>query len=102
MGTIHNNTLWTYFSIKRTLPPPEFGDVASRQRFQLIIKFLHFTDNTNNANFGGSAALYEIFLVLSLLNDNLKNFFLQLTKSLHYRRAYCLSNICMINYKSNI
>jgi hypothetical protein len=56
--------------------------MTTRDRFELIMKFLHFADNTNKANYGGSTTLYKISLGLSHL-DNFKNFFLQLTKSLH-------------------
>jgi hypothetical protein len=55
MGIIQNPTLWAYFSRKRILPTPGFGDVISRGRLQLIMKFLHSEDNTNKANYESPA-----------------------------------------------
>jgi hypothetical protein len=40
-GIIPKPTLRTYFSRKRILSTPGFGDVISRERFELIMKFLH-------------------------------------------------------------
>jgi hypothetical protein len=42
MGIIQTPTLRTYFSRKRILSAPGFGDVISRDGFKLIMKFLHF------------------------------------------------------------
>jgi hypothetical protein len=55
MGIIQNSTLLEYFSRKRILPTPGFDDVISRDRLQLIMKFLHSEDNTNKANYEGLA-----------------------------------------------
>jgi hypothetical protein len=52
------------------------GDVISRDRFELITKFLHFADNANKANYEGPAKLYKIFPVLSHLNCKFQNLFL--------------------------
>jgi hypothetical protein len=49
MGILQKPIHWTYFSRRRILSTPGFGDVISRGRFELIMKFLHFADNTNKA-----------------------------------------------------
>jgi hypothetical protein len=50
MGIIQKPTLMLYFSRKRIVSTPGFGDVISRDRLDLITKFLHFADNTHKAN----------------------------------------------------
>jgi hypothetical protein len=37
------------------MPTPGFGDVISRGRLKLIMKFLHSKDNTNEAAYKGPA-----------------------------------------------
>lgn len=76
MGIIQKPTVRTYFSRKRILSTPGFGDVISRNRFQLIMKFLHFSDNSSKANYQGPAKLYKIFPVLSHLNCKFQNLYL--------------------------
>jgi hypothetical protein len=65
-----------YFSRKKILSIPGFGDVISRQRFELIIKFLHFAYNINKANYEGLAELYTTIPVLLHLNYKFQNLFL--------------------------
>jgi hypothetical protein len=55
MGIIRNATLWACFSRRRILPTPGSGDVISRDRLQLIMKFLHSEDNINKANYESPA-----------------------------------------------
>jgi hypothetical protein len=76
MGIIQKPTLRSYFSRKRILSTPGFGDVISRDRFELIMKFLHFSDNTNKGNYEGPAKLYKIYSVLSHLNNKFQNLYL--------------------------
>jgi hypothetical protein len=76
IGIIQNPTLWTNFPIKINLPPPGFCDVISKDRFKLIMKFLHFANNTNKQIIRALPTLYKIFPVLSHPNDKFKNFFL--------------------------
>jgi hypothetical protein len=76
MGIIQKPTLRSYFSRKRILSTPGFGDIISRDRFELITKFLHFADNANKADYEGPAKLYKIFPVLSHLNHKFQNLFL--------------------------
>jgi hypothetical protein len=76
MGIIQKPTLQTYFSRRRILITPGFGEVISRDRFELIMKFLHFSDNTNKANYEDPAKLYKIFPVLSHLNYKFQKLYL--------------------------
>jgi hypothetical protein len=39
-----------------------FDDVISRDMFELIMKFLHFADNDDKANYEGLAKLFKTFL----------------------------------------
>jgi hypothetical protein len=70
MWIIQKPTLRTYFSRKRILSTPGFGDVMSRDRFQLIMKFLHFADNVNKANYKGPAqyTIYFLFYCTRTMN----------------------------------
>jgi hypothetical protein len=76
MGIIQKPTLRSYFSRKRILSTPWFGDIISRDRFEQIKFFLHFADNANKADYEGPAKLYKIFPVLSHLNHKFQNLFL--------------------------
>jgi hypothetical protein len=76
MGIIQKPTLRSYFSRKRILSTPGFGDIISRDRFELITKCLHFADNANRAGYEGPVKLYKIFSVLSHLNHKFQNLFL--------------------------
>jgi hypothetical protein len=42
MGIVQKPTMRSYFSKKSVLPTPGFADVISRERFELICKFLAF------------------------------------------------------------
>jgi hypothetical protein len=75
MRIIQKPILCTYFSRKRIMSTPGFGDMTSRDRFKPIQKFLHFADNTNNTNYEGPAKLLKIFPVLSYLNYTFQNLF---------------------------
>ena len=45
MGIVYKPTIHMYWSIDEIYSTPIFSDVMSRNRFTLIIKFLHFNDN---------------------------------------------------------
>jgi hypothetical protein len=64
MRIIQKPALRTYFSRKRILSTPGFGDVISRDRLELIMKFISSEDNINKANYESPAKLYKIFPVL--------------------------------------
>jgi hypothetical protein len=75
MGIISKPTLNSYFSPKRLLYTPAFPDVISRDRFQLICKFLHFNDNSKKDNYLGPARLFKIFPVIQHLNERFQSLF---------------------------
>jgi hypothetical protein len=99
MGIIQKPTLRSYFSQKWLLSTPRCGDVISRDRLDLITKFLHFADNTDKANYEGPAKLYKIFPVLSCptwtlnfkLYSALRRTFQSMNPS-HYGKDACPSN----------
>ncbi|KAG8239348.1 hypothetical protein J437_LFUL017961 [Ladona fulva] len=45
MGIIQKPTISSYFPTKRILSTPGFADVISRDRLEIICKYLHFSDN---------------------------------------------------------
>ncbi|PNF14286.1 hypothetical protein B7P43_G07092, partial [Cryptotermes secundus] len=75
MGIVNKPTLNSYFSTKRLLYTPAFPDVISRDRFQLICKFLHFNDNTKKDNYLGPTRLFKIFPVIQHLNEKFQTLF---------------------------
>jgi hypothetical protein len=109
MGIIQQPTLRSYFSRKRILSTPGFGDVISRHRFQLITKFLHFADDTDKADYEGPAKLYKILYFLSYhtstINFKIPSFLgrtFQSTNPLHYERDAFPSNSIYLRNLQNL
>jgi hypothetical protein len=48
----------------------------TRERLEIICKFLHFTDNESNSNFEGPEKLFKIFPVISHLNNKFQELYL--------------------------
>jgi hypothetical protein len=53
MGIIQKPTLRSYFTTKRVISTPGFGDIMTRERLEIICKCLHFSDNESISNFQG-------------------------------------------------
>jgi hypothetical protein len=86
-------TCTLYFSRNRILSTPGFGDVISRERFEEIMKFLHFAENIEKANYEGLAKLlHKVFPVLSHLNYKFQNLFLPGQNISVDEKPICLSN----------
>jgi hypothetical protein len=45
MGIMQKPTLRSYFTTKRVISAAGFGDIITRDRLELVCKFLHFADN---------------------------------------------------------
>jgi hypothetical protein len=73
MGIVQKPTLRSYFTTKRLISTPGFRDIMTWDRREITCKFLHFTDNESNSNFGGPEKLFKIFLVISHLITNFRN-----------------------------
>jgi hypothetical protein len=52
------------------------SDVITRERFELICRFLHFSDNESKSVYTGSSELFKISPILSYLNSKFKNLYL--------------------------
>ena len=76
MGIIQKPSLRSYFSTKRVLSTPGFGDVITRDRFEIICKFLHFTNNEDTLSYSGPPKLKKVFPVISHLNKTFKEYYL--------------------------
>lgn len=48
MGIVRKRTIALYWSTSTYLQTPMFGKVMTRTRFELISRYLHFSDNENN------------------------------------------------------
>jgi hypothetical protein len=57
------------FSKRRVISTPGFADEISRERFELICKFLHFIDESL-PTYQGPSILFKIYPVLYHLNIN--------------------------------
>ena len=63
-GIIKKPTMAEYWSVDVALETPYFRSIMPRNRFQLIWRFLHFSDNRE---VDGSDRLHKVRLVLDLL-----------------------------------
>ncbi|KAG8224460.1 hypothetical protein J437_LFUL003183 [Ladona fulva] len=73
MGIVRKPTIKLYFSKKRVISTPGFSDMMSRERFELLNRYLHFVDNERRADFDGPTKLFKIFPILSRLNRNFQS-----------------------------
>jgi hypothetical protein len=76
MGMVQKPTMRSYFSKKRVLSTPGFADVISRERFELICKFLHFIDNDSLQAYDGPPKLFKIYPILRHLNNKFQSLYL--------------------------
>ena len=58
MGIIHKPTIHMYWSKDPLFSTPIFNAIMSRNPFQLLLKFLHFNDNSNMPAPDDKANLY--------------------------------------------
>ena len=70
MGIIYKPRIWMYWSTDSVYNTPIFGQVMSRRRFQLLLKFLHFQNNQEqqcNSNDPQRDRLFKIREIMDLL-----------------------------------
>jgi hypothetical protein len=75
-GIIQEPTTRLYFSKRRVLQTSGFSDVITRERFQLICRLLHFSDNDSKPVYTGPSKLSKIFPILSHPNSKFQNLYL--------------------------
>ena len=68
MGIVQKPTARLYFSKRKVISTPGFADIISRERFELICKFLHFIDNESLLTYQGPPILFKICPVICHLN----------------------------------
>jgi len=68
MGIVQIPTARSYFLKRSVISTPGFADVISRERFELICKFLHFIDNESLPTYQGPPILVKIYPVICHLN----------------------------------
>ena len=76
MGIVQKPTARSYFSKKRIVSTPGFSEVISRDRFELIVRFLHFVNNDSLQTYDGPPKLFKIFPVLCHLNNKFKTLYI--------------------------
>ncbi|XP_040070609.1 piggyBac transposable element-derived protein 4-like [Ixodes scapularis] len=68
-GVIEKPDVKSYWSTREVLRTPAFGDVMSRDRFMLIMKFLHFTDNEAPVDGHPNPKLRKLWSVLTRMTE---------------------------------
>lgn len=68
MGFIHKPTLESYWTKDRLLSSPVFPSLMARDRFLLILKFLHFNDNSQQPSGGLERRKFMVSPIIDLLN----------------------------------
>jgi hypothetical protein len=76
MGIIQKPTLKSYFTTKRVISTPGFRDIMTRERSEIICKFLDFSDNESVSNFHGLEKLLKNFPVILHLNNKFQELYL--------------------------
>jgi hypothetical protein len=74
MGIIQTPSLRSYFTTKRVICTPGFR--LTRERLEIICKFLHFADNESVSNFEGPEKLFKIFPVILHLKNKFQELYL--------------------------
>jgi hypothetical protein len=69
LGIIQNPSLRSYFSTKRVIAAPGFGDIITRVRRELPCKFLHFLNSENQNTYQGPPKLFIIFPIISHISS---------------------------------
>jgi len=76
MGIVQKPTARSYFLKRRVISTLGFADVISRERFELICKFLHFIDNESLPTYQGPPILFRIYPVICHLNMKFQTLYL--------------------------
>ena len=76
MGIVQKPTARSYFSKRRVISTPGIADVISRERFELICKFLHFIDNESLPTYRGPPILFKTYPVICHLNIKFQTLYL--------------------------
>jgi hypothetical protein len=74
---IQKPTLRSYFTTKRVISTPGFGDIITRDTLEQICKCLHFANNKIINSFQGPKKLFKIFPAISDLNNKFQELYLQ-------------------------
>ena len=76
MGIVQKPRVRSYFSKSRVISTPGFADVISRDRFELICKFLNFIDDESLPTYHGPPRLLKIYPVICRLNIKFQTLYL--------------------------
>ena len=76
IGIVQKPTAGSYFSKRRVISTPGFADVISRERIELVCKFLHFINNESLPTYQGPPILFKIYPVICHLNIKFQTLYL--------------------------
>jgi hypothetical protein len=71
-GVIQKPTFWSYFSTKRTILTPGFGDIT-RDKLEFSSNFLNFSNNENKDFLQHFSKFIKIYFVVLQLNVNFRD-----------------------------
>ena len=74
MGISYKPRVWMYWSKDSLYSSPIFGKIMARERFQIILRFLHFQDNEDpqyNPQDPNRDRLFKIRNILDKLKEKL-------------------------------
>jgi hypothetical protein len=77
MCIIQKPSLQSYFSTKRAIATLCFGDIITRERLELLCKFLHFSDSESQDSYQGPPKLFRIFPIIFHLNSKFQTLYLR-------------------------
>lgn len=75
MGFIRKPTLESYWTKDRLLSTPVFSNLMSRDRFTILLRFLHFNDNNQLPNGALERRKYMVSPITDLLNQRFKELY---------------------------
>jgi hypothetical protein len=76
MSIIQKPSLQSYLSTKRVIATPGFGDIITRERLELLCKFLHFSDNESQNTYQEPSTLIKNFPVIFHINSKFQTLYI--------------------------
>jgi hypothetical protein len=76
IGIMQKHTLRCYYAKNLLLFTPYFPKILPLERLELIIRFVHFADNSKQNEYRGPSKLFKIFPVIQHLNNKFQTVYL--------------------------
>jgi hypothetical protein len=76
IGIVQKPTLRSYYAKNRLQFTPYFPETLLLERLELIIKFMHFVDNSKQNEYQGGSKLFKVFPAIWHLNNKFQTLYL--------------------------